>query len=49
MCILSVPTWPVIATNGAPSKLASATPVIKLVAPGPRVERQTPAFPVNLP
>ncbi|MDZ4875113.1 MAG: hypothetical protein CLLPBCKN_004509 [Chroococcidiopsis cubana SAG 39.79] len=27
---------PVIATSGAPSKFASATPVIKLVAPDPR-------------
>ena len=49
MCILSVPTCPVIATKGAPSRLASATPVMRLVAPGPSVERQTPALPVSLP
>ena len=38
-----------IATSGARSRYASATPVSKLVAPGPRVERQTPAFPVSRP
>ena len=31
------------------SRFASATPVRRFVAPGPRVARQTPAFPVNLP
>ena len=49
MCIRSVPTCPVIATKGAPSKLASATPVIRLVAPGPKVDKQTPALPVKRP
>ena len=48
-CIRSVPTCPVIATRGAPSELASATPVTRLVAPGPSVDKQTPAFPVSLP
>ena len=49
MCIRSVPTWPVIATSGAPSESASATPVTRLVAPGPSVARHTPACPVSLP
>ena len=49
MCILSVDTCPVMATSGAPSELASATPVIRFVAPGPSVARQTPAFPVSRP
>ena len=48
-CIRSVPTWPVMAISGAPSVLASATPVTRLVAPGPKVARHTPAFPFNLP
>src|SRR5690625_207946 len=38
-----------MATSGALSRLASATPVNRLVAPGPKVERQTPAFPVSRP
>ena len=29
--------------------LASANPVIRLVTPGPSVDKQTPALPVNLP
>ena len=39
----------VMATSGAPSELASATPVMRLVAPGPSVARQTPARPVSRP
>ena len=48
-CIRSVPTCPVIAISGAPSEFASAVPVIRLVAPGPNVEKHTPAFPVSRP
>ena len=47
--IRSRPAWPVIATSGARSRLASATPVARLVAPGPSVARQTPARPVRRP
>ena len=47
--ILSVETCPVMHTSGAPSELASATPVIRLVAPGPSVARHTPAWPVSRP
>src|SRR5512143_2139647 len=36
-------------TNGAPMSCACATPVTRFVAPGPRVEKHTPAFPVNRP
>ena len=39
----------VMAITGAPSSHAQPTPVAKLVAPGPRVERQTPGMPVRLP
>ena len=45
----SRPACPVIATRGAWSRLASATPVARLVAPGPSVARQTPARPVSRP
>ena len=45
----SRPAWPVMATRGARSRLASATPVARLVAPGPSVARQTPARPVSRP
>ena len=48
-CICSLETWPVMATSGAPSRKASATPVTRLVAPGPRVARHTPAWPVRRP
>ena len=49
MCMRSVPTWPVMQTSGAPSMFASATPVMRFVAPGPSVPRQTPARPVRRP
>ncbi|MGC2381614.1 MAG: hypothetical protein WA631_00740, partial [Nitrososphaeraceae archaeon] len=39
----------VIAKIGDLSILAFATPVVRFVAPGPRVERHTPTLPVNLP
>ncbi len=45
----SRPACPVMATSGAWSRLASATPVTRLVAPGPRVARHTPARPVSRP
>ena len=38
-----------MATSGAMSMFASATPVTRLVAPGPSVERHTPARPVSRP
>ena len=41
-----VPTWPVMATMGVESILASARQVTKLVAPGPDVATQTPTLPV---
>ena len=41
-----VATWPVMATIGMLSNLASAIAVTKLVAPGPLVAMQTPGFPV---
>src|SRR5438105_2128974 len=41
--------WPVIATTGARSRFASATPVMRLVAPGPSVARHTPARPLRRP
>ena len=41
-------TWPVMATTGIESSLASAIAVIKLVAPGPELEKQTAALPVTL-
>jgi len=44
-----VGTLHVIAMTGAPSSHAQPTPVAMLVAPGPRVERQTPGVPVRLP
>ena len=37
-----------IQTKGVESICASAIPVIKLVAPGPEVAKQTPTFPVAL-
>ena len=40
--IRSRPACPVSATTGAPSSVASATPVRSFVAPGPSVARHTP-------
>jgi hypothetical protein len=40
-------TWPVIATTGTESSSASASPVIRLVAPGPDVAIHTPVLPVE--
>ena len=48
-CMSSLETCPVMATSGAPSRNASATPVTRFVAPGPSVARQTPARPVRRP
>ena len=42
LCIRSRSAWPVSATSGERSSSASATPVVRLVAPGPSVPRQTP-------
>ncbi len=39
-------TWPVIATIGMLSSLASARQVTRLVAPGPLVAMHTPTLPV---
>ena len=39
-------TWPVIATSGTESIIASAIGVTRLVAPGPEVAMQTPTLPV---
>ena len=41
-----VPTWPVMATIGTLSSLASAMAVTRFVAPGPLVAMQTPILPV---
>jgi hypothetical protein len=49
LCMRVVAPCPAIATTGARSMLASATPVMRLVAPGPRVDRHTPALPVSRP
>ncbi len=38
-------TCPVMQTIGVESTIASASPVIMLVAPGPEVEKATPTFP----
>jgi hypothetical protein len=43
------PTWPTSSSMGAESCAASWTPTLALVAPGPRVTRQTPGRPVSLP
>ena len=45
LCSRVVADCPAMATTGAWSMLASATPVTRLVAPGPSVARQTPARP----
>ncbi len=42
-------TWPVSASTGARSTLASHRPVIRLVAPGPAMVRQAAGRPVSLP
>ena len=42
-------TWPVRATTGTRSTLASHRPVSRLVAPGPAIEKQAAGFPVSLP
>ena len=39
-------TWPVMATMGMESIMASTRPVTRLVAPGPEVAQQTPTLPV---
>ena len=39
-------TWPVMATIGMESIMASTRPVTRLVAPGPEVAQQTPTLPV---
>ena len=44
-----VGTLHVMAMSGAQSSHAHPTPVAMFVAPGPRVERQTPGVPVRLP
>lgn len=41
-------TWPVMATRGMESIIASARPVTRLVAPGPDVAMHTPTRPVAL-
>ena len=41
-----VPTWPVMASMGMLSSLASAIVVTRFVAPGPLVATQTPIWPV---
>src|SRR5207249_8062085 len=49
LCSLSEDAWPVSATIGARSRQASAMPVRRLVAPGPRVPMATAARPVRRP
>ena len=49
LCRRRVLPWPMMHTSGERSMLASATPVTRLVAPGPRVPRHTPALPVSRP
>ena len=49
LCMRSRSAWPVSATIGERSSSASATPVTRLVAPGPSVPRQTPAERVSRP
>ena len=41
-------TWPVMATRGTESIMASARPVTRFVAPGPEVAMHTPTLPVVL-
>ncbi len=40
-------TWPVMATSGIESIIASASGVTRLQAPGPEVAKQTPGRPVT--
>ena len=49
LCMPARPVWPVSATSGAWSSVASPMPVARLLAPGPRVARQTPGLPVSRP
>ena len=49
LCRRLLSAWPVSARTGARSMFASATPVTRLAAPGPRVPRQTPTSPVRRP
>ena len=49
LCMPARPVWPVRATSGAWSRVASPTPVARLLAPGPSVARQTPGLPVSRP
>ncbi len=46
---MALGTCPVIATTGDESANAVAIPVMRLVAPGPEVAEQTPAFLDTLP
>ena len=48
LACMSVAGADIISIGIAPS-WAYAAAVTKFVAPGPKVERQTPVFPVNLP
>ena len=43
--IIARGTWPVMATSGTLSSIASARPVTRFVAPGPEVAMQTPTSP----
>ena len=49
LCMRWRSAWPVRATSGERSRKASATAVMRFVAPGPSVPRQTPAWPVRRP
>ena len=49
LCRRVVAACPAMATTGDESMLAVATPVSRLVAPGPSVARQTPGLPVMRP
>ena len=42
-------TCPTNKIMGTESCFATCTPILALVAPGPRVTKQTPSLPVNLP
>ena len=49
LCMRWRSAWPVSATSGERSRKASATAVMRFVAPGPSVPRQTPARCVSRP
>ena len=49
LCNRCVVPCPVSTRSGARSMFASATPVIRFVAPGPNVPRQTAGIPVRRP